>query len=92
MDKQTKTKFEASRASQRLGGRWRIWEGFQGKVGRDSSYTDNMSMIFQIENLEDLGYLFINTSYSKPSNFFYNLKDQTVKKYIPSGYMLEVSV
>jgi len=50
-----------------------------------------MSMVYPIETLEDLGNLFRNTSYSKPSNFFYNLKDQTVKKYIPDGYMIEVS-
>jgi len=90
MENKTKTQFEASRASQQLGGRWRIWEGFQGKAGKGSSYTANMSMVYPIETLEDVANLFINTSYSKPSNFFYNLKDQTVKKYVPSGYTLEV--
>ena len=92
MDNKAKEKFETSRVSQQLGGKWRIWEGFQGKPKKDSSYASNMGMVYPIEKLEDLGNLFKNSSYSKPSNFFYNLKDQTVKKYTPTGYVLEVSL
>lgn len=91
MDNQTKEHFEAERASQRLGGRWRIWEGFQGKPKKDTSYTANMGMVYPIETVEDLANLFKNTSYAKPSNFFYNVNDYTVKKYEPKGYILEVS-
>lgn len=90
MDNQTRKHFEAERASQRLEGKWRIWEGFQGKVGRDSSYTANMGMVYPIETVEDLAHLFKNTSYAKPSNFFYDLDNQTVKRYEPSGYIVEV--
>ena len=92
MENQTKKHFEAERASLRLEGKWRIWEGFQGKVGRDSSYTANMGMVFPIETVEDLGHLFKNTSYSNPSNFFYNLEDLTVKKYEPRGSVIEVRI
>ena len=91
MEKQTKENFEAARASQQLEGRWRIWEGFQGKFKKDSSYTANMGMVFPIETLEDLANLFKNTSYAEPSNFFYNINDSTVKKYEPSGHIIEVS-
>lgn len=90
MENETKKHFEAERASQRLEGKWRVWEGFQGKVSRDSSYTANMSMVFPIESVEDLAYLFKHTSYSQPSNFFYSLEDQTVKRYEPRGLVVEV--
>ena len=91
MDNKAKKTFEASRVSQQLEGKWRIWEGFQGKPKKDSSYSANMAMIFPVEELYDLGYLFKNTSYGKPSDFFYDLKDQTVKKYRPLGFHLKVS-
>lgn len=90
MEKQTREHFETERVSLRLEGKWRIWEGFQGKVGKDSSYTANMGMVFPIESVEDLAHLFKNTSYVKPSNFFYNVDDQTVKRYEPTGYIVEV--
>jgi hypothetical protein len=92
MDNQPKENFEAARASHQLEGRWRVWEGFQGKFKKDSSYTANMGMVYPIESVQDLANLFKNTSYAKPSNFFYNINDNTVKKYLPEGHIIEVSL
>ena len=89
MEKQSKANFEAARASQKLEGRWRVWEGFQGKFKKDSDYSASMGMVFPIESVGDLAQLFKNTSYAKPSNFFYNIKDMTVKKYEPRGFVVE---
>ena len=89
MEKQSKANFEAARASQKLEGRWRVWEGFQGKLKKESDYTASMGMVFPIESVTDLAHVFRNTSYAQPSNFFYNIKDNTVKKYEPRGFTIE---
>ena len=49
-----------------------------------------MDMVYPIEKLEDLANLFKNTSYSKPSEFFYNITDKTIKEYDQTGYTLKV--
>ena len=89
MDTPTKENFEAARAPRKLGGRWRIWEGFQ-KGKNKVNYADLMAMVFPIETMEDVGYLFNHTSYGTPSKFFFCVEKRTSKKYQPVGYTLEV--
>ena len=89
MDKTKQANFEAKRASGKLGGRWRVWEGFQGQPKNKSNYTDTMGMVFPLESLEDVANLMKNTSYGTPSKFFYCIEKEKVKKYFPEGSILE---
>lgn len=90
MDTSTKENFEAKRASGQLGGRWRVWEGFQGGKNK-GNYADLMAMVYPVESLEDIAYLFNNTSYGNPSKFFFCVEKRTTKKYQPLGYVLKVN-
>lgn len=90
MDTSTKENFEADRASGKLGGRWRVWEGFQGGKNK-GNYADLMAMVYPVETLGDIAYLFNNTSYGNPSKFFFCVEKRTTKKYQPLGYVLKVN-
>ena len=89
MEQNDQQTFETKRVSKELGGRWRLWEGFVPQANRRGNYYDTMRMIFPIENLSDLAYLFKYTSYGKPSNFFFDKDKNTAKKYLANGFRLE---
>jgi hypothetical protein len=89
MEKSNQKTFETKRVSRELGGRWRLWEGFVPQANKRGNYYDNMRMIYPIETLNDLFYLLTQTSYAKPSNFFFDIDKNCSKKYQANGYILE---
>lgn len=92
MQTQAPTNVEAIRASDKLGGRWRLWEGYPAGKHRGGDYMNTMKMIYPIETVGDLAHLFKNTSYGTPSKFFFCIQSQKMKRYTPDGFLVKVSL
>lgn len=69
---------------QKLGSEWGVWCLYEGDkaVNQEVNYDKNLELVFSLESVSELAYVWNKTPFSTLENFLSNPKSGTVKKYI----------